>query len=124
MKTEESKIVSSKVATIRQSNINNLNIRKIVKLPSILEVFSYMYYFPSALMGPSFEFKDYIDYIYLTGDYKDLERKNSMKAGFIELVKAIANIGLNLSLSGIFNMYYCADPDFGKKNALYKVKYF
>lgn len=72
-------------------------------------------------MGPSFEFKDYIDFIHLRNDYNSLQRKNAMKAGFIEFVKAITNIAINFFLSSTFNLYYCSSSEFGKKNAIYQV---
>lgn len=40
-------------------------------IPSLFEYFSYIYFFPTAFMGPVFEYQTYKDYIYLKGNFND-----------------------------------------------------
>ena len=46
--------------------------RKIVKTPSVLEVASYVFYCSGCIVGPFFEFSDYIMYIEERGRYKSI----------------------------------------------------
>jgi lysophospholipid acyltransferase len=46
--------------------------KHVIKQFSFLEYFSYIYFFPSCLMGPFFEFSDFIEFIELKGDYEEI----------------------------------------------------
>ena len=39
------------------------------KIPNIFEYFSYIYFVPSCVTGPFFEYKDYENFMYKRGDY-------------------------------------------------------
>ena len=41
---------------------NHWRIYKIKEMPSLFEILSYIFYFPSAVMGPVFEYKDFINF--------------------------------------------------------------
>lgn len=45
---------------------------KIPVIPSFFEYFSYIYFFGSSIMGPAFEFVDYIDYINKQNEFKNI----------------------------------------------------
>jgi len=40
--------------------------RAINKLPSLLEFYGWVYFFPSLLVGPKIEFKDYLSFVDLS----------------------------------------------------------
>lgn len=46
--------------------------RKIVEMPSVLELLSYSYFCCGCLVGPFFEYSDYIQFIKEEGRYKDI----------------------------------------------------
>jgi len=48
--------------------------RKIVKLPNILEFTGYVLFAPGCVMGPFFEFSDYKNFIEFKGHYTNLPR--------------------------------------------------
>lgn len=42
---------------------------KLKEKPTLIEVLSFSFYFPSAVIGPSFEFKDFHNFIYMRDCY-------------------------------------------------------
>lgn len=62
------------------------------KIPSLLEYFSYLLFFPSAFCGPTFDLQTYLDFINLKGNYKD--KFSVRKATFIEMFLAIFYLGV------------------------------
>ena len=55
-----------------ESNLRESKQKLMIKEFSLLEFLSYIYFFPSCLMGPFFEYKDFIDFINEKGDYKEI----------------------------------------------------
>ena len=68
------------------------------KIPSYLEYLSYIYFFPSAIYGPCFQIKDYLNYIYNNEEYKRMKLMNELLKGFIR-------IGVGYGLIALF--YFC-----------------
>jgi lysophospholipid acyltransferase len=89
--------------------------------PTLLETFSYIYFFPSAILGPSFEFSEFRDFIYLKGNYGNIPKDSCIVSGLYELGKALVNIISTVVLSAPLDFNYCASEDFGTKNIFYKV---
>lgn len=75
------------------------------------------------MLGPSFEFRDFRDYINFEGVYKDIPRKQAMTAGFIELGKAAFNMLTYVIFMHKLSFVYCSDPEFGEKSAIYQVNF-
>ena len=48
---------------------------KIVEKPTLLEFCSYIYFYPTAILGPFVEYKDFINFIEEKDCYKDLNKK-------------------------------------------------
>jgi len=57
-----------------------------VKNFTLLEFFSYVYFYPVCLMGPFLEFADYIDYVKESNDYKDIPKIKVLKNGILRLL--------------------------------------
>ena len=96
---------------------------KIKEMPTFLEVMTYTFYFPSAIMGPFFEFMDFKNFIYLQEEYSRLKPLNTIYFSLIELTF--------VSISTVFYGYfgpkyplsYCGTKEYGEKSFLYKVLY-
>jgi hypothetical protein len=73
-------------------------------------------------MGPSFEFRDFRDYIYLRGSYENIPMNLCLMNGALELGKALLNMASVLFLMGPFDNNYCGTKEFGERNIFYKVK--
>jgi hypothetical protein len=86
-----------------------------------LEIFSFVYYYPSALVGPSFDFADFKDFIELKGQYTNLPTKEAIYASFKEIAKFVICLGLNLGLNPWLNPGYCTTKEFGSQLLIYRV---
>lgn len=96
----------------------------IKECPGLLETFSYIFYFPSAIVGPSFEFSDYRNFVYTLGDYKNFFSLNhAIKASMIELTKGLICMGAYVVLKTPFDNEFLITEEFGNYGIIYKVKY-
>ena len=80
----------------------------------------FVFFLPSAMVGPAFEYRDYEDYINRKGDYEKLP--STLKAGFNELLVFIMTIGIYVGLSK-FELFYTVSEEFKAQNILYKLGY-
>ena len=98
------------------------------KFPNYIEFLSYIYFFPSAIYGPCFQIKDYLNYIYNNEEYKRMNLKNELKKGFIRINVGYGLIGLYYFLKyntylqfGIFKIYeYLASDDVLAMNIVFR----
>ena len=65
--------------------------------PNYIEFLSYIYFFPSAIYGPCFQIRDYLNYIYNKEEYVRMNKLKEIQKGFIRIV-----IGYGL----IFTYYF------------------
>ena len=87
--------------------------------PNYFEFLSYMYFFPSAIYGPCFQIKDYLNYIYNRDEYIRMDIKIQLRNGFIRILIGYGLISLYYFLKyttffqfGIFKTYeYIASDD-------------
>lgn len=100
-----------------------LKISKIVDCPTFLEVLAYINYFPSAVVGPSFEFRDFYDFIYMKKEFSNIPIMKAFKAGGIELLKSVACIASMMALSNTFDYRYCASKEFTQLSFINRVIY-
>lgn len=64
----------------------------LIHKPSIMNYFSYILFIPTAVVGPYYEFKTHLDFIYKRNQFKNLDNlnyKDTSKAVFIKSKKAI-----------------------------------
>ena len=45
---------------------------KFIKMPSVLEFYSYILFFSASICGPAYEYSDYIDFIHQRNEFKDI----------------------------------------------------
>ena len=94
--------------------------------PNYFEFLSYMYFFPSAIYGPCFQIKDYLNYIYNRDEYIRMDIKKQMRNGFIRILIGYGLISLYYFLKyttffqfGIFKTYeYIASDDILSMNII------
>ena len=89
--------------------------------PTLLEVFSYIFYFPSAVVGPSFEFSDYRKFIYTLDEYKNFPLDLAVKSSMKEFAKGIICMGLYFAMKGPFDYLYLITEEYGNSSLIYKV---
>ena len=89
------------------------------KFPNFLEFLSYIYFFPSAIYGPCFQIKDYLNYIYKREEYQRIKYGKELIQATIRIIVGYGLICLyyffkyNSFLQlGIFKTYeYIASDD-------------
>ncbi|MCQ2816816.1 MAG: hypothetical protein MJ252_06080 [archaeon] len=96
---------------------------KIVELPSLLEVMSFVYFYPTSIIGPGFEFKDFKDWIELKGHYKTMTPKIAIYEGIKRLIFFIFLTVLYSYVSNAFPLPALYSDSFGKRNIFYKIYY-
>lgn len=92
-------------------------------LPSLLETFSYIFYFPSCIIGPSFEFIDFIRYIRKEKEYKNIPIKRCMKKGFNEFLIALFWTLSFVLLHEKLNPFWASSDEFAEKSYIFKILY-
>jgi len=95
-------------------------------LPTLIEYMGFVHFSSGCIIGPFIEYKDFINWIYLTGHYKDMPRGDlstvwpSLKRFFA----GCACITLHLVLVVYFgySVYFCGKPEFEHhKTLLYRL---
>ena len=64
--------------------------RRVKKLPSVLEMASYVYFCSACICGPFFEYSDYVQYIEETGRYKNIP--STFKPALLKFLKGKGKI--------------------------------
>ncbi len=89
----------------------------------MLETFSYIFYFPSSLIGPSFEYSDFLRFINLEREYKNI----NWNACNISTLSNLFWVGvftyLVVAFSKITDPMYCTTQDYAAQSVFYKLGY-
>lgn len=56
------------------------------KFPNFLEFSSYIYFFPSAIYGPCFQIKDYLNYIYGREEYQRINMRKESREAVVRII--------------------------------------
>lgn len=96
---------------------------KIITKPSFLEVVSFVYFYPTCVIGPSFDFKDYYDFIYFKKCYSRIPFLLTMKQGLMYFVLAFSCIGVHAGLRKKFALEYLGSIEYGDHSIWYKIGY-
>lgn len=97
--------------------------KKLLERPHLLEVFSYNFFFPACLIGPSIEFHDFKQFMRLEGDYKSLNYSKCNEQLFYDIPKSLILIGITCLLGKPLNTKFTSTDIFANKNMLYKIAY-
>ena len=100
--------------TIKSSRIRE---KRIEKMPSFLEYASYIYFYPTTLVGPFIEFKDFINFIEEKDCYANLTSKMKyiLYQGIEKLLIALFFIVLFALYSEKYPMYAVGTAEFRQK---------
>ena len=96
---------------------------KIKELPSFLEFLSYIYFYPTAIVGPSFDFIDFHNFIYLNKPYSNMNFVNNLIYGFLNIIVGFLFIGFYGSFNYKFLPDYMSTEKFKSENLIYKLFY-
>lgn len=97
--------------------------RKIEKLPSVMEYYSYIYFYPTALMGPFFDFNDYKNLINRQGPYHAVPYGKARLFGLQSLLFGLISIGIEFGVKRVANVEYTLDKEFLEQSLLYRLGY-
>jgi len=73
--------------------------RRVINIPSPLEMMSYVFFCGACICGPFFEYSDYINYIERKGIYADIP--SPMKASIIRLLQGLGKVNLKLTMHSV-----------------------
>ena len=96
---------------------------KIVEKPSLLETFSFVYFYPTSVVGPSIEYKDFIDFIYLRGSYSHLPIAFLLKNGIQYFGLSLVIMGLYAFIGPKIPISIIGEASFNQYNLFYKIVY-
>jgi lysophospholipid acyltransferase len=69
-----------------EQSLTKFTLKHSVKEFTLLEYFGYIYFYPTSIMGPFFEFSDFRDFINREGDYKNIPVLKAIKEGGFRLL--------------------------------------
>lgn len=115
-------------------NVNDLLPRevefKLDEIPGFMEFMSYVCWCCGCIVGPTFEYKDFKDFMELTGHYKDMPRGSNSMAAFKPAMENLLGGILCIVLHVVFVMqgfsvYFCGTKEFiTYKTFLMRVGYY
>lgn len=109
------------IASLKNLICLDQNYRKIEKFPSVLEYYSYIYFFPTTLVGPIFDFREYQLLVHKQEAFKAIpHRKGNLLSIQDVIFGLLAGVGAE-----IFEKYYhpefALEDDFMNKSYLYRI---
>ena len=98
---------------------------RIVEKPTLLEVLSFVFFYPTSIVGPSIEFKDFINFINETDCYSKLNDNllYIFVNGFKYFVGSFVAMAYYSYVSNKLPVESLVEEDFGKHNLLYILGY-
>jgi len=120
MEVKKTKLLRAVI--IERSNIN-FYFSKVEEIPSLLEMFSYIFYFSSSIIGPSFEFSLFRKFIRLEAPYNKIPIKYAIKAGLKEFLKGVILFVLLNTFGKWTDVLYCGTEEYSNKSLMYKFSY-
>ena len=91
--------------------------KRIEKMPSLLEYASYIYFYPTTIIGPFVEYMDFINFINKKDVYENLTNKLGyiFKQGLYKLFIAILFIVIFALYGDVYPMSFVGSPELRKK---------
>ena len=98
---------------------------RVYEKPTLLEVLSFVYFYPTAIVGPSIEYKDFINFIQETDCYSRLNDNYFyiIKTGFYYFLGSFACMGFYSFLAIKLPVSRVVEEDFGEHNVFYVLAY-
>ena len=98
---------------------------RIYDKPSLLEVLSFVYFYPTAIIGPSLEYKDFINFMTETDCYSKLGENilYILTQGTIYFIGSFLCMGFYAFLAVKLPVAKVVEEDFGQHNVFYVLAY-
>lgn len=98
---------------------------RVINQPSLLEVLSFVYFYPTAIIGPSLEYKDFINFICEDDCYSRLNENilYILRTGFLYFIGSFACMIFYAVISQKLPVSRVVEEDFGKHNLFYVLAY-
>ena len=99
--------------------------RRVVQLPSLFEYFGYVFFCTGSIVGPVFEYTDFINFINLTGNYATLPRGHKASVSILPGLKlfgyGLAALAIHMSLVSLgFDVYWCGSKEYITYGSIWK----
>lgn len=94
--------------------------KKVVDLPNVLELLSYVYFPSACIVGPFFEFADYKMYIERTGRYSKIP--STWKHALIKFLRAKLCLVIHIAIATYCYPAFCGTEEFAAKPFFWKVR--
>ena len=98
---------------------------RVIEKPSLLEVLSFIYFYPTSIIGPSIEFKDFINFINETDCYSRLNENifYIFKIGLFYFLGSFVAMAYYSIVSNKLPVERVSEKEFGKHSLLYALLY-
>ena len=98
---------------------------RVIEQPSLLEVLSFVYFYPTSIIGPSLEFKDFINFINETDCYSRLNENifYIISTGFFYFLGSFGCMAFYTIIANKLPVSRVVEEDFGKHNLFYVLAY-
>jgi lysophospholipid acyltransferase len=98
---------------------------RVYEKPTLLEVLSFVYFYPTSIIGPSIEYKDFINFIQEKDCYSRLSDNYYyiIKTGFLYFLGSFVCMGIYSFLAKKLPVSRVVEEDFGKHNIFYVLAY-
>ena len=98
---------------------------RIIEQPSLLEVLSFIYFYPTSIIGPSIEFKDFINFMAETDCYSRLNENiyYILKQGTLYFLGSFLCMAFYAISAVKLPVSKVVEEDFGKHNIFYTLTY-
>lgn len=91
--------------------------------PTLLEISSFIFYYPSSLIGPSFEFTDFIRFIKLEKEYENINWNGVNRESFIQFIHGIIYTVVLVVGGQRYTTAYCGTEEFENRSMIFKILY-
>lgn len=92
------------------------------RLPSLLEYYSFICFYPAFLIGPAFEYADYLRFVERKGIYKSVPCP--VKESLVRLLQAVVMMIPLLFVEGKYSHLYVLSDEFFAQSFLYKCAFY
>lgn len=88
-----------------------------------MDTFSYIFYFPTCIVGPTFEFIDFINFINREKEYENIPFKKCIFAAFKQIIISLICMGGFLFFGAKLSFGYLSSSEYGQQSLFYKICY-
>lgn len=92
-------------------------------IPSLLRYLSYMFNLQSAVIGPTFEYKDWDAFMDLRGDYAKMKPFSNYASAFMRFGHGLICVGVSMVCTQMFDPQWMLTSEFADKFIGFKFAY-